>query len=274
MKALKFFTSIISLLALSYYGWKLFANPNGNKYAFDKYHNIYFKGDSLNETNAKDLAQYLKDQEYFTGEEESAVQISKTTSTKDTVNLKFVVDKTKLTPDIEKVFLKMGNMIPEKIFNGAPIIVYLADSELDDIKILGYTKSAKNEKAVITQSESLANVDPAAQLAPKYKEVIANNKVFYSDASATKLDVIIDYLSSASFFKQGRKLSIVFDKKDKGYFLMLPFSEKYLSNEKFLENVKQMGDDIQRKFFPDEEFTMFACDLDFKPVISYVSNLK
>lgn len=55
---------------------------------------------------------------------------------------------------------------------------------------------------------------------------------------------------------------------------MLPFSEKYLSNEKFLENVKQMGDDLQRKFFPDEEFTMFACDLDFKPVISYVSNLK
>ena len=259
MKALKILTSIVSVLALGYYGWRLFGNPNGKKYAFDKKHNIYYKGKDLTETNAKDLAEYLKEQEYFTGDK-AAIQISKTDATKDTVNLKFVVDEAKLTPDIEKEFLQLGTLIPKKVFNGAPVDVYLADDQLDDIKNLGYANPAIS--------------DPAAQLASKYKEVIANNKIYYSDASASKLDTMTNYLSNAGFFKEGRQLSIVFDKNDKGYFLMLPFSEKYLNDEPFLENVKLMGEDIQKKFFPDEQFTMFACDLNFKPAFSYVANLK
>ena len=277
MKALKILTSIVSVLALGYYGWKLFGNPNGKKYAFDKKHNIYYKGEGLTETNAKDLAEYLKEQEYFTGDKEVAIQISKTDATKDTVNLKFVVDETKLTPDIEKEFLQLGTLIPKKVFNGAPVDVYLADDQLDDIKNLGYAKPAEEEKAVITQTQSSSDQpvsDPAAKLAPKYKEVIPNNKIYYSDASATKLGVMTDYLSSAGFFKQDRQLSIVFDKNDQGYFLMLPFSEKYLNDETFLQNVQQMDEDIQKKFFPGEHFTLYACDLNFKPAYSYVANLK
>lgn len=260
MKAFKILTSIVSVLALGYYGWRLFGNPNGKKYAFDKKHNIYYKGKDLTETNAKNLAEYLKDQEYFTSDKETAIQISKTDATKDTVNLKFVVDETKVTPDIEKEFLQLGTFIPKNIFNGAPVAVYLADDQLDVIKNLGYANPAI--------------ADPAAQLAPKCKEVITNNKIYYSNASAAKLDALTNYLSSAGFFKEGRQLSIVFDKNDKGYFLMLPFSEKYLNDDPFLENVKMMGEEIQKKFFPDEHFTMFACDLNFKPAFSYVSNLK
>src|SRR5665647_3639957 len=125
MKAAKVFTSIIAILALSYYGWKLFGNSNGKKYAFDKKHNIFYKGEGLTETNAKDLAENLKEQGYFTGDDEASIQISKTDATKDTVNLKFVVDKAKLTPDIEKTFFQLGTLIPKKVFNGAPVIVCL-----------------------------------------------------------------------------------------------------------------------------------------------------
>src|SRR5665647_1297937 len=174
MKAAKVFTSIIAILALSYYGWKLFGSSNGKKYAFDKKHNIFYKGEGLTETNAKDLAEYLKEQEYFTGDKEVAIQISKTDATKDTVNLKFVVDETKLTPDIENVFFQLGTLIPKKVFNGAPVNVYLADDQLDDIKNLGYAKPVEEEKAVITQTQSSSDQpvsDPAAKLAPKYKAV-------------------------------------------------------------------------------------------------------
>lgn len=277
MKALKILTSIVSVLALGYYGWRLFGNPNGKKYAFDKKHNVYYKGKGLTETNAKDLAEYLKEQEYFAGDKEAAVQISKTDATKDTVNLKFVVDEAKLTPVIEKGFLQLGTFIPKNVFNGAPVDVYLADDQLDDIKNLGYATPAEEQKTTMAQTPSSSEQpvsDPAAQLAPKYKEIIANNKIYYSDASASKLDTMTNYLSNAGFFKEGRQLSIVFDKNDKGYFLMLPFSEKYLNDSSFLENVRLMGEDVQKKFFPDEQFTMFACDLNFKPAYSYVANLK
>ncbi len=277
MKAAKIFTSIIAILALFYYGWKLFGNPNGKKYIFDKTHNIYYKGEGLTETNAKDLAENLKEQGYFISDHEASAQITKTDATKDTVNLKFVVDKAKLNPDIEKIFLQMGTLIPKKVFNGAPLIVYLADDQLDDIKTLGYAKPAEEEKETIIQAQSSSEQpvsDPAAKLAPKYKEIIPNNKIYYSDASASKLDTVTDYLSSAGFFKKDRQLSIVFDRNDQGYFLMLPFGEKYLNDQSFLQNVQLMDEEMQKKFFRGEHFTLYACDLNFKPAFSYVSNAK
>jgi len=277
MKAAKIFTSIVALLSLGFYGWKLFGNPNGKKYAFDKLHNIYYKGEGLTEANAKDLAEYLKEQEYFGGDHEASIQISKTDETKDTVNLKFVVDKSKLTPDIEKVFIQLGTLIPKKIFNGAPVDVYLANEDLEDIKNLGYAKPADEEKTAIPQTQSSpeqSGTDPAASLAPKYKEIIPNNKIYYSDAVAPELDTMTAYLSNAGFFLPDRQLSIVFDKNDEGYYLMLPFSEKYLNDDTFLQNVQKMDDDIQMKFFPDQHFTLYACDLNFKPAYSYVSARK
>lgn len=277
MKAVKIFISIVALISMGYYGWDLFGNSNGKKYAFDKLHNIYYKGDGLTEANAKDLAEYLKEQEYFGGDHEASIQISKTDETKDTVNLKFVVDKSKLTPNIENVFYQLGTLIPKKVFNGAPVDVYLVNEDLEDIKNLGYAKPADEEKAAIPQTPSSpepSGTDPAAKLAPKYEEIIPNNKIYYSDAAAPKLDSMTAYLSNAGFFLPNRQLSIVFDKNDEGYYLMLPFSEKYLNDNTFLQNVQQMDDDIQKKFFPDEHFTLYACDLNFKPAYSYVSSIK
>lgn len=277
MKALKVFSTIVSILAICYYGWQIFGNPNGKKYALDKKHNVYYKGDGLTETNAKDLAQNLKEQEYFSGDEEGSVQITKTAATKDTINLNFVVDQTKVTPEIERAFLAIGAAIPKKVFNGAPINVYLVDTKIENPKNLGYVKPTEDAALITPSVESSPQqsiADPAAQLAPKYKEVIAENKIYYSDAATDKLDVMTNYLSNAGFFKPGNKLSVVFDKNDKGYFLMIPFAEKYLNDQAFLENVKQMGEEIQGKFFPNDQFTMYACGLDFKPAFSYVASLK
>ena len=277
MKALKTFSAIVSILAALYYGYQIFGNSNGKKYVLDKKHSVYYKGDGLNETNAKDLAENLKEQDYFSGDDEGAVQITKTVATKDTVNLKFVVDQSKITPDIEKAFLEIGAAIPKKVFSGAPIHIYLVDDKIDNPKNLGYVQPVGDEDRSTPSAQSSPQqslVDPAAQLAPKYKEISGENKLYYSDAALGKLDVITTYLSDAGFFKPGNKLSVVFDKNGKGYFLMVPFAEKYLNDQAFLENVKQMGAEIQTKFFPDDQFTMYACDLAFKPAFSYVASLK
>ena len=86
----------------------------GKEYKLDKKHNVYYKGEGLTEDIAKKLANYLKEQEYFQDSIESTVQITKN---KDTFNLNFVVDETKLTEGTGNNFLVFGAFISEKIFN-------------------------------------------------------------------------------------------------------------------------------------------------------------
>lgn len=277
MKVLKIITSIVAILALVYYGWRMFGNPYGKKYVFSDKHTVYYKGDGVTETNARDLSAYLKEQDYFSDETASSVQITKTEATKDTINLKFVVDKAKITTSIENAFLLIGAMMPKTVFNGAPVNVILTDESLDEIKNLGYAKAPETNEmpaAEVQQDAARSETDPAAQLAPRVKEIIPGNNICYSDASASRLNDMSAYLSAEDFFKAGRKVSIVFDKNQEGYFLMLPFGENYLNDQPFLEEVKKMGEDIQTKLFPDDRFTMYACDLNFKPAFSYISGSK
>ena len=113
---------------------------NGKEYKMDKEHNIYYKGGGLDESTAKKLADYLKVQEYFQAGKNATVQIIKSDKTKDTVNLNFIVDKSKITPEMENTFILFGGMIAQKIFSAAPLTVHLCGKDFDELKNLGYAK--------------------------------------------------------------------------------------------------------------------------------------
>ncbi|MEO6541466.1 MAG: hypothetical protein ABIN74_10760, partial [Ferruginibacter sp.] len=97
----------------------------------------YYKGEGVDETLAKKLADYLKKQEYFQDSINSTVQIVKV---KDTFNLNFVVDASKITPLYETNFLLFGAYISESVFNNAPVTIHLTDEKLETFKNLGYAK--------------------------------------------------------------------------------------------------------------------------------------
>lgn len=109
----------------------------GKEYKLDKKHNVYYKGDGINEDIAKKLANYLKEQEYFQDSIESTVQITKN---KDTFNLNFVVDESKLTKGVETSFLLFGSFISEKVFDKAPVTIHLTNNRLESFRNLGYAK--------------------------------------------------------------------------------------------------------------------------------------
>lgn len=109
----------------------------GKEYKLDKMHNVYYKGEGVNEAQAKKLADYLKDQEYFQDSINATVQLVKN---KDTFNLNFVVDETKLTPGYEKNFLLFGGYISENVFNNAPVTIQLTNDKLEPFKNLGSSK--------------------------------------------------------------------------------------------------------------------------------------
>jgi len=113
----------------------------GKKYSYDKNHHVYYKGDGVNETQAKGLADYLKKTGYYLDGHDADVQI---TRTKDTVNLNFVVDNSKVTPEIEQGFLAFCADASKEVFSNAPVTVHFCDNTFKEVKNLGLTKQAGN----------------------------------------------------------------------------------------------------------------------------------
>lgn len=109
----------------------------GKEYKLDKKHNVYYKGDGVDEALAKKLALYLKEQEYFQDSITASVQLEKK---KDTFNLNFVVDENKITPEFDNNFLIFGAYISEQVFNNAPVTIQLTDNKLKPFKNLGYAR--------------------------------------------------------------------------------------------------------------------------------------
>ena len=133
MRIFKLLT-LITIIALSTSS----CNQNyGKEYKLDDKHNVYYKGEGVDEALAKKLANYLKEQEYFQDSITSTVQLVKV---KDTFNLNFVVDATKITTGYENNFLIFGAFISEKIFNKAPVTIQLTNNKLETFKNLGYAK--------------------------------------------------------------------------------------------------------------------------------------
>ena len=111
----------------------------GKKYSPDSMHEVYYKGDGVDESNAKKLADYLKEQSYFQADHKATVQIEKI---KDTFNLNFAYDKTSVNADREAKFLAFGGLISKNVFNGAPVTINLCDENLKSFRNLGYAPTA------------------------------------------------------------------------------------------------------------------------------------
>lgn len=115
-------------------------DANGKKYDYNKHQNIYYKGDGLDEAGAKKLASYLAEIKYFGSDKDLSVQITKSPESKDTVNINFVVDASKITPEIESAFTQIGGFISKKVYNDGPVTVCLIDDHFKKVRSLGYAK--------------------------------------------------------------------------------------------------------------------------------------
>lgn len=109
----------------------------GKEYKLDSKHNIYYKGEGVDEALAKKLGLYLKETQYFQDSITATVQLEKI---KDTFNLNFVVDEKKITAGFENNFLIFGAIISEDVFNKAPVTIQLTNNKLKPFKNLGYAK--------------------------------------------------------------------------------------------------------------------------------------
>jgi hypothetical protein len=136
MKVIRILGFVVSIIALIYYGYRLLGKPNGNKYEVDKNHHVYYKGDGVTETDAKNVGAYFSEIGLFGSDNEMDVQISGEKDAKE-VSVKYVVDKSKITPQLEQSCLQISGAMGNRVFANKSIHVYLADEDLDNIKDLG-----------------------------------------------------------------------------------------------------------------------------------------
>jgi len=120
---------------------------HGKKYNYNSTQNIYYKGEGVDESSAKKLAEYLGKIGYFKGSKELSVQITKEKDTKDTLNINFVVDESKITEKIVNTFILLGGFISNYVYNGDPVNVNFIDPHFKMIRKLGYAKPMIDDPA-------------------------------------------------------------------------------------------------------------------------------
>lgn len=117
MKKLLSFLAIVSIFAA--------CKSYGDKYKVNDKSEIYFK-DGMNADDAKRLGDFLVRNGYFDSTSSRSVQLTKA---KDTINIKFVVDKAKVAEETgaDALFTIMGSAIKTEVFASKPVKVVLAD---------------------------------------------------------------------------------------------------------------------------------------------------
>jgi hypothetical protein len=112
----------------------------GKKYSPDNDHEVYYKGDGVDEAGAKKLAEFLKKESYFIDGHKATVQITKP---KDILNVNFVYDKSMVDADREAKFQQFGGQISREVFNGAPLVINLCDTKMEVFKTINLPKGTE-----------------------------------------------------------------------------------------------------------------------------------
>jgi hypothetical protein len=135
MKKLLCLIAIISVFAA--------CSSYGDKYQVNEKSEVYYK-DGMTAEDAKKLGDFLMKNGYFDSTNEKSVQLLKE---KDTIAVKFVVDKAKVaeTESADALFMIMGSAISSEIFSGKPLKIILADAYMKGFKDVAIPGSASSD---------------------------------------------------------------------------------------------------------------------------------
>jgi hypothetical protein len=121
------------LVFLSVIVFAIGCNSYGDKIKINDKSEVYYK-DGASKDEAKKLGDYLLQNGYFDTKSEKSIQLSKT---KDTFNVKFVVDKKRAETgmkETESTFTALAMLLSYQVFNGKPTRIMLADQYMKTIR--------------------------------------------------------------------------------------------------------------------------------------------
>ncbi len=232
----------------------------GNKVTFpDTKGEVYYKGDSVTETDAKNVGNFLKDEQYFSNDDKGrSVQITKDNGR---IKARFVVDKKAIDslPDADSDFAIIGASMSKKVFNSQPVDVIYTDTYFKDFKTIPFDANALH---------SINKIDELQNMHHKNYE---NNLLYYSnDVADAEADSISAYLVQSGFFGKDGNLEIIAYKNNDGYLLKIPIKSSF-NNSDGLQKIDDYGKEIKKNLFPETPFQFEVVDnkLDSIKTFSY-----
>lgn len=219
-------TLIIALAALL----SLAACTNYGKKVTSGHIEVYYK-DGISKGDAEKTAKLMYDSDIAAGNktDKKSIQLTKTG---DTINFRMVAVLEKLKGLDDEVFLSMGNVLSDKVFDGKPVNVDLTNNKFSSIRVIHYKKidyAGTMEKNFGTRY-SAGNI-----------EVYANEEI--GSALATDLAEMLN-----KDINPESTISFQVSKNDKGDFVikMVTAADKVnqLTNEQLSEMSRTISDKV------------------------------
>jgi hypothetical protein len=236
---------------------------------------VYYK--DVSEADAKEAGNFFYNIGYFTDSNKISVQITKP---KDTLQVRFVVDKEKVKPELEESFLIIASALSDSVFNKAPINVFLSDTDLKDIKRLGVASPTNESAAANNNNESIATnpeveailreiEQRASSIAGNVKEAKGNKLYYDNNVDVARVNTLVTYLDEGGYFTQGSGHIAILLKKGNSYILKEAFIDDQIKNKTTTDALEQIAASIKQDVFATDSFTFEVCNINFEPQMSF-----
>ncbi len=240
----------IGLVSCDSYGHKVtFDNTKGE---------VYYKGDSVSETDAKAVGKFLIDDGYFQNDNKvSSVQITKDDGrikARFVVNIKAVDTLT----NADKEFELIGATMSKNVFNNTPVDVILTDKYLKDIKTIPYSTA------------QLSAVNLTEEIQQMNRKDYHNNTLYYSkNISPVMADSIYNHLVSGGFFETDGSVDLIISLRQNGsYYIKLPIKPSF-NNPEGLQNLDDFGKELKQNVFGADSVQLDVLDENMNSVKTF-----
>jgi len=250
----------IKLLAAFILGIALVScNSYGHKVTFDNTKGeVYYKGDSVTEIDAKAVGKLLIDNGYFINDEKTrTVQIIKDggrIKARFVVNIKAIDTVT----NADKVFELLGATMTKEVFNNIPVDIILTDRYFKDIKTIPYSPA---QLSTVNLTEEIQQMD---------KKDYHNNTLYYSkNIPAVMTDSIYNHLVSAGFFETDGSVDLIISLRQNGsYYIRFPIKPSS-NNPAGLQNIDDFGKELKQNVFVNDSLELEVIDQNMNSVKTF-----
>jgi hypothetical protein len=209
---------------------------------------VYYKGDSVTEADAKATGKFLEDQNFFLKDDKKrSVQILKAGGR---VQVRFVVNDKALaeTKNADDIFAAMGANLSKEVFNGKPVDMIYTDDTFKDKKIITY-------RPEILESEGIRLAKELKLL----KKIDWNDNTLYYSSNIKENDIndLSKYFIDQNFFTTTSNSDIIVSQAEDGsVHLKFPIKNNFNTPEgmqKIEDFAKQLKADVFKNTSMDFE---------------------
>jgi len=202
---------------------------------------VYYKGDSVSETDARAVGKFLVDNNYFQHDQQArSVQITKEDGR---IKARFVVDQKRMDTiaGADKDFEIIGAAMSREVFNNTPVDVICTDDQFHDFKTIPFNPG---QVPAVALSEQLQQMD---------QRPFQGNTLYTSkNMMQAKRDSIYNYLVSSGFFSSGGAVDLIVTLRADGSYLVRFPSRSNAADTDGLQKIDAFGKEMKQQIFmPD-----------------------